>query len=259
MELVPAAKMLEDLPYDWDTTVKALIEARDNLAGGILKYRWVTGKFALEVAAGRGKPEQDRRFGIHNFHDIAVELGESESTVRACMRFHAQTSPEQLEHMISEGWAWRAACALVTVEDPKARRRLQLDYEAGKYDNSDAFKEKVKATKEEANLVRSRKKVEKDKKAKPSFGGRNIRSQIAGFNTVSGALMRDAIPQLLEGLNRYRERHENLAPVTAEHIVDQIAAANDNVDVLFKRLGDVRAAIHKLGVLGARAKAEGKA
>ena len=249
MALAPVARIVATgLPDSWEAAITTLVAAREHMAGNILRYRYATGMLAMTVAEDRGKSDDERRLGNHTLHDIAVEIGEKDSTVYDCMRFRSRTSPEQLDHLISQGWAWRAACALVTVEDYKVREELQNRYEQGGFANSDAFKEEVRDQKEAANLCRSRKRVAKDKKAKRSFGGRYIKSRIAGFNTVSGVLKKDTIPQLLDGLNKFRERHQNLVPVTAANIATLISEVSGNVDVLLKLLADVRARLAKMKI-----------
>jgi len=256
MELVPVTRMIIEPMGDWKTVIRRLVGVRDELAGGILRYRWATGKLAMAVSEERSKPEGERRFPGHTIQDVAVELGESDSTVYDSMKFAAQTTPDQLEHLIEKRWAWRAAAALVTVDDPKVRRRLQLDHEDKKYGNSDGFKEAVREANEEATLGRSKKKAEKSKKATTSGGGRYIRTWIERLNTVGGTFRKDTIPEFIRGLKKFRAQGADLAPVTAENLVALIATAKDNIDLLLKLLGDARVAIDKLGVLGAGAKAK---
>jgi hypothetical protein len=163
-----------------------------------------------------------------------------------------------LRHLIDQQWAWRAVAALVTVEDPEARRKLRRDYEDGKYGNSDAFKEGVKKTNEEANLVRSKKRKQEGKK-KSSHGGRYTRSRIEGMRTVGNVLLSRTIPEFLDGLKEYLKEGDHFVPVTAENIANLIVEVGGVVDELLRGLAMVRTEINRLGLPQAGTQAESEA
>ena len=259
MALVPVAKIVATgFPDNWEAAIGTLVAARDRMAGNILRYRYATGMLAMMVAEDRNKSEGESRLGNHTLNDIAFEIAEKKSTVYACMKFFSRTTPKQLELLIEKPWAWRAVAALVTVEDPNARRKLKADYESRKIGNSDRFKEAVREHNEEANLVRSKKRKQEGKK-KSSHGGRYTRSKIEGMKTVGNALLSRTIPEFLDGLQENRKERDHYAPVTAENIANLIVEVGGVVDELLRDLKMVRTEIDRLRLTQARTQAESEA
>lgn len=226
----------------WDKGIARLRKQRDSLAGGILQYRYATGQFALAVSEDLNNEEGKRKYGSHTVGDIAAELQESPSTIYSCITFVNQVTPDELKQLIEKGWAWRAVTALLTVEDPKKRKKLQQQYERGKYKNSDELRQEIKATNKAA--VATGQKREK----RGSRSGDTIGQRIRGLVTVSTTLLTQAAPEFAEGIKAYLKAVQEMPPDAADKIMSDVAKMQDLLPDLRLTLDRIEQLIARTGL-----------
>lgn len=225
----------------WAQEVAELRRMRDDVSGGILRYRYRTGLFAIDVAEARNAAPGVRKYGNHTVAQIAEELEDSESTIHSCMQFAKKFTQAELETMATKGWAWRAVMSLVTVEDPKQRAKFQLDYEKGKYANSDLFREAVHA-------VNETDRKEGTRTEKRGGGVGTTAQRVRGFNTVAAAMVSKTVPDFVAGVETFIKEQQEMSPSAAETISEQIETAKATLPELHKQLDRVEAVIKRSGV-----------
>lgn len=230
-DLSPAER--KDADKRWIEMTKSLLNRRGELVSDTLQFYYDVGELADEVIATQGQgasPKARRKYGRRTVNDLAKALSYQSSTIYNCLRFFRVCDKKQLSELKKHGWAWRNVLALVTVEDSKARRQFQLDFQAGKYAKSDDVKDSDAFRKE---ITKYNDKQREAGTRNDNRGNRlTVLSPIKSAHAAVHKVVQEILPNLLIGVKELGESYDKVDP-------EQIAEARKQLREISKDLAAV--------------------
>jgi len=219
---------------------------RRTMAGDLLQYRYDIGKMAIRIADEKQKATHERYYGSHTVQDTAEGLEEALSTIYACMKFIKQISPKQLMDLKAKEWPWRAVSSLFTIDDPKARKQLQADFEKGKFKTSDDFRDAVKKTNKADRMAG----VKTETRGRGGSGGQSA-SMIHSLNTVFSQAAKRVLPEAIEGVRNFIKGSQKMSPAAVDKIAAEIKESAGNVAAVKKMIQQYEKVVKDAGPIRA--------
>ncbi len=224
----------------------ALQLRRRVLAGELLQQRYDVGLFAKDLVDDKTNPGGKRAYGQFTIKNLADRLEETTSTVYACMRFVRKFDKPQLEAMKDKEWPWSAVVSLVGVEDPEELKQLKDDYEEGKYENRDKFKEAVTAVKLRAKQVASGKKPRAESDRGP---GADAAISVKSLKTLLHEALSTVIPQFIAGVKEFQRSSQKMQPGTVASISNDVKDVRQHIANTQKLFGRAAEVIRESGIV----------
>lgn len=228
---VPAKTLLAAADERFKRDAQELRTRRRTMAGDLLQYRYDIGLLATRIADEKSKVTHERHYGSHTIPDAARLLEEAPATIYACMKFVKQITSKQLAKFKAKEWPWRAVSSLLTVTPDESRKRLQADFEKGKFNTSDDFRIAVRKT-NEADRTGG---VKTETRGRGGSGGQSA-SMIHSLNTVFSQAAKRVLPEAIEGVRNFIKGSQKMSPAAVEKITAEIKASAGNVAAVEKMI-----------------------
>jgi len=113
--------------------IAGLLDRKKNMVAEALQFRYDVGLVAKRLMDDSNKAKKERYYGSHTVANLALKLGDSESTLNLCLKFVSKIEPGELKQLQEKDWPWRCVTSLLSLEKPEDRKKFRTDWEAGVY------------------------------------------------------------------------------------------------------------------------------
>lgn len=228
-ELSPAEQ--QEAERRWKLATSELLKRHSELMSRTLQYYYDVGKLADEVAASQGQGASGKgrfKYGQRTLAELAAAIDCSPSSVYNCLRFFRMTDKKKLDELQKNGWAFRNALQLTTVEDADVREKFQQDFQGGKYMKPDGTERDSEAFRQAVLKYNARQRAEGTRN--DNRGNKlTLLSPIKSAHAAVHKVVQEVLPDLLVSMKELGEAVDKIDPAKAAEARKQLRAINKDL------------------------------